>query len=180
MPRHPCLDLGLRSGLGSGMKIAFKKASSGSWLDRMIAWWTNGPYSHCEIVFSSDGAIDGVPPGLVRGGYGSLCYSSYPTDGGVRFKGIVLDPKIWDVFDVPCDRYQEYIASRIALKHVGEHYDWSGILGFVFTDIPGLPQDKFCSEICTIILQSCGLVGNLNPTRTSPNSLARAMGFLTS
>jgi len=161
------------------MKIAFKKASSGSWLDRLIAWWTNGPYSHCEIVFSSN--ITNVHPYIIKGSAtGDLCYSSYPTDGGVRFKHITLDPVAWDVFDVPCDRYQEYIASCIALKHVGEHYDWSGILGFVFTDIPGLPQDKFCSEICTIILKCCGLVMDLNPTKTSPNSLARAMGFLTS
>lgn len=31
------------------IEIAFYKGRT-RWLDRVIQWWTKGPYSHCEVV----------------------------------------------------------------------------------------------------------------------------------
>lgn len=50
--------------------------------NRLVRWWTDSEYSHCELVFS-----DG------------MCGSSSWLDGGVRLKRIELDPDHWDVID---------------------------------------------------------------------------------
>ena len=48
--------------------------------NRLVSWWTRGPYSHTELV------IDGV------------CYSSSFLDKGVRKKAIELDPENTDYY----------------------------------------------------------------------------------
>ena len=50
---------------------------------RLIQWWTNSAYSHCELV------VEG------------WCYSSSVMDKGVRRKRIELRPDKWDVIELP-------------------------------------------------------------------------------
>ena len=117
--------------------------------DRAVQWWTNGPYSHCELV------IDG------------LCYSSSLRDDGIRTKVIDLTSGRWDVVAVTID---ERAAQDWFFNHRGAAYDWAGLLGFV---LPWRTQDRrrwFCSEACA---EAMGLPESWT---ISPNDLARLVG----
>ncbi len=96
--------------------------------NRLVSWWTRGPYSHTELV------IDGV------------CYSSSFLDGGVRKKMIELDPEHWDIIDAP------WIDAEKAVKwfedHMDNKYDVVGLVGFVLRRFPDDRHKYFCSEAC--------------------------------
>ena len=64
------------------MKLAFYKGREDLY-DRLISWWTRGPYSHVELVISDN-----------------YCMSSSPKDGGIRFKHIDLRPDHWDLVEL--------------------------------------------------------------------------------
>lgn len=115
-----------------GMRIAFWKGTDpgfGGFLDRAIKWWTNGPYSHCEVIFS-----DGIT--------GSASWND---------KGVILkrrpegyyDPANWDIVDIVGD---EVVARAWFEKHKGAPYDLLGDFGFVFRPIKGMEGAFFCSE----------------------------------
>ena len=69
------------------MQVAFYKGTRSGLsglFNRLVRWWTRGPYSHCEVVFTDEPSKDG----------GVLCGSSSKLDGGVRLKFVVLDPEV--------------------------------------------------------------------------------------
>ena len=108
------------------MKLAFYKGREDLY-DRLISWWTRGPYSHVELVISDN-----------------YCMSSSPKDGGIRFKHIDLRPDHWDLVEL--EGYDPAYAYNWFKEHEGRKYDILGILGFVFGP---LRQDKkrfFCTE----------------------------------
>lgn len=132
------------------IEIAFYKGRT-RWLDRLIQWWTKGPYSHCEVVTHrrTDGA--------------AWCISSSWVDGGVRGKWIALDPTRWDLVAVPgidSARAHEWLA-----RHAGQGYDVAGLLGFVWRPLAADLRRWFCSEACADI---CDLP---EPWRLDPNAL---------
>lgn len=97
------------------MKLAFYKATRpglAGFMNRLIRWWTNSPYSHVELVFS-----DGV------------CGSSSFEDGGVRLKHIEMSPEKWDFVDIGGD---EQAARNWFLIHYGQPYDVLGLFGFIW------------------------------------------------
>jgi hypothetical protein len=120
--------------------------------DRLIQWWTRGPYSHVEVVThrSNSGA--------------AWCISSSWMDGGVRGKWMVLNPARWDVIVLP--DIDSAVAHRWLAQHAGSGYDWAGLLGFVWRPVAGDARRWFCSEAGADI---CGL---LEPWRFNPNDLA--------
>lgn len=120
--------------------------------NRVVRWWTNGPYSHCEIVLQ---ALDGSQ---------MLCASSSNTDGGVRFKAIDLDPERWDLIALPAENATAVI--RWFDAHLGEGYDFIGLAGFVLRRSDGSKRRWFCSEACAAAL------GLDEPWRFCPNTLA--------
>lgn len=98
---------------------------------------TGSIYSHCELVFG-----DPLPSGR------SLCASSSPRDGGVRFNHINLASGRWDVFPLTrFDRNAEIHAYNWFIQHQGEPYDHLG-LGYFILPIRALnrPGRHFCSE----------------------------------
>lgn len=132
------------------MKVAFYKGRT-RLFDKAVQWWTRAPYSHCELVFSSDVA------GL------SECASSSFIDHGVRVKGIVLDPAKWDVIDVP---WADPQAARARVHaSFGRRYDLLGLLGFVWPFRDNRSR-LFCSEA---VAEWLGLE---DPWRYSPGGLA--------
>lgn len=134
------------------MKIAFYKGRTKPF-NIVVSWWTRGPYSHCEAVFS-----DG------------LCASSSFLDKGVRFKKIDLTPDHWDIIDIP-DVDEAEIRAWFNL-HLGEKYDVVGLFS-VLTPIPENKHKWFCNES---IGAAMGVSG---PWRFCPNSFAslcEAMG----
>jgi hypothetical protein len=127
------------------MQIAFYKAP-GTLADRLVRMVTGSPYSHCELVIN-----------------GTACSSSI-RDGGVRMKGIYLDPAKWDVVEVDGD---VTVAWSWFATHVGERYDWAGVFRFVIPFLPHRRRQWFCSEACAAAL------GLPDPADWTPGMLAR-------
>lgn len=147
------------------MKVAFHKPSgvpsaNGQFFDKVIEAVTRSPYTHSELVFD---LVPGYPAN-------SLCFSSAPVDGGVRFKRIDLSQPDWIVVDVPGEK--DYEAMDLAKFYLGQKYDWMGILGFTVPWGAHKDNDKFCSEVCTLILQECRILDKtIKSFRTSPADL---------
>ena len=127
------------------VKIAFYKGRRRAF-NRLVSWWTRGPYSHTELV------IDGVS------------YSSSFTDGGVRAKVIEYDPEHWDVVDAP------WVDAEAALAwfraHEGRGYDLLGLVGFVLGPVEEDKARYFCSEAVAT------MAGFLETWRFHPNAFA--------
>ena len=94
--------------------------------NKLVSWWTRGPYSHTELV------VDGV------------WYSSSFLDGGVRAKRIEFDPEHWDLIELP----DADAASAVKWfeDHAGLKYDVLGLAGFVIRSLPDDRRKYFCSE----------------------------------
>ena len=139
------------------IRVAFYKAP-GRWEDRLIRWWTGGPYSHCELVI---GVADGV----------MHCASSSGRDGGVRAKAIPAKLHHWDVVEVPWAVAPYKVGDPI--RDDGARYDWMGLaLSQVFASGRHSPSRWFCSEW---VARELGLP---HPSRYSPNALYDTLAFL--
>jgi hypothetical protein len=119
----------------------------------LIRWWTNSPYSHCELV------VDGT------------CYSSSLMDGGVRSKRIDLTPDKWDFIELPwasADRVLDHYS-----KTAGEPYGWFDLTA---SQILNTGRDftgaSFCSEWCGAAL------GLPTPVLYSPATLKPIVEFV--
>jgi hypothetical protein len=138
------------------IKLAFYKAHQGNLTDKVISWWTKGPYSHVEIVVGPD--VNNLS-----------MYSSSGLDDGVRLKPHKYNPSLWEYVNIDIDFS---ILFKIYQRTIGNKYDYLGILGFI------LPlQDRenkwFCSEWVSNILKCSGdrRFYTLEPSRVSPNKL---------
>lgn len=133
------------------LEIAFYKGRT-RLFDRLIQWWTRGPYSHCEVATH-------------RSGSGAAwCISASFLDKGVRGKWIYLDPSRWDIVSV--SSVDTAVAHEWLAKHLGRRYDLAGLLGFIWRPHAGSRRKWFCSEACAAIL------GLKEPWRFDPNTLA--------
>lgn len=106
------------------MKLALYKGHS-RLISRLIRFWTQSPYSHCELVFS-----DGK------------CGSSHDLDCGVGLREIQFNPDQWDFFEVNKD---EASARQWFEEHSGMPYDYLGLLGFVIP-LKSNPYRWTCSK----------------------------------
>lgn len=122
--------------------------------DRLVQWWTRGPYSHCELV------IEQAPNGMF------CCISSSWCDGGVRAKWMFLPPERWDIVDTEGN---PDAARQWGLDHAGKRYDLLGLFGFVWRARRDNPHRWFCSEAVAAIL------GFPEPWRFSPNDLSNIL-----
>lgn len=133
--------------------LAFYKAEFGRWYEKLIAWYTIGPFSHCELVFGDD------------------WFSSSPRDGGVRYKKIFAVPGRWVFLEI--DANSDLIRNWCDTQ-VGKKYDWRGFFNFILPI--GYSRSKwFCSEICVAGLQQAGVLLGEKPHRFSPNCLWRML-----
>lgn len=102
-------------------------------LGRLVCWWTQSEYSHCELV------VDGI------------CYSSSVRDGGVRSKRIDLSKPWWHVIPLPSTE-RKFVLSYYEMTK-GRHYGW---LDLICSQILRLPVSDstgdFCSEWCAAAL----------------------------
>lgn len=98
------------------------------WFNRLGRFIDNGPYSHCELVFSN-------------GMSGSASFA----DGGVRLKYIGYTSKdCWDFVDLPHNLEPE--AHRWFINHRGAKYDLRGNIQAAFGWVRESPDKWFCSE----------------------------------
>lgn len=126
------------------MKLAFYKGP-GNWTDKLIRYWTESKYSHCEIVING------------------LWYTSSWYDGGVRRLQLDYNPDNWDFIELT--GYDESVVIDFYHNTKGMPYDLKGI---ILSQI--LPLNKnskakwFCSEWCATAL-------GLSITLISPEKL---------
>lgn len=140
------------------MLIAFYKGRKRPF-NRFVAWWTAGPYSHCECVYEVGNGLAGTV----------LCWSSSFMDDGVRPKLMVLNPEHWDLLDVPALDGEK--AFKWFTEHEDDEYDLWGLLSTSFP-IPHAPRKHFCNE-------AIGTAGGLKEAwRFNPNSFARVCELL--
>ena len=146
-------------------KIAFYKADGphATFIDKLIAWYTKGPYSHVEFVFQDND------------GNWKMCSSS-PRDGKVRCKPHTFDDKSWTYIDIELDDDKLNTIKEFYNSILGFKYDWAGILGFILPT-----QDRqyrwFCSETVSNALKITGFkpMWYLDPSRVSPNKLYKLL-----
>ena len=142
-------------------KVAFfKGGKTGTFLDKAIAWWTRGPYSHCAVVLSTD-PITNISQ-MVDSNHGT----------GVKAYSLVLDPADWDIMDAP-DNWSVESCKTWFDSHMGQGYDYLGLLGII-SPVGNEYKHWFCSEA---VGASFGIK---QPWRFDPNRLVlilRAMGF---
>lgn len=131
------------------MKLAFYKGRS-HFFNRLVAWWTNGKYSHVEVILDR----------LENGDY--TCLSSSFRDGGVRVKNMPLPSEKWDIVAV---KGNDERAIFWAVVHAGARYDILGLFGFVWRRQVHEDQRWFCSEVVADI------IGLAHPSRYDPNTL---------
>lgn len=118
------------------IKIAFYK--NNKYLsNRIISWWTGGPYSHVELIFDNNQWFS----------------ASSWEEKRVRFKNIEYKKEHWDVFyinkEINIDRV--YNKSR---SIIGKKYDWTGVLlTQVFNRRQHNFEHFFCSEACHFVLK---------------------------
>lgn len=132
------------------MKFAFYKGNA-TLLDKGIAWWMRGKYSHVEAILeeSADGTY--------------TIASSVPGTGVRVAPGQKLPAADWDIVEGPGDT----AAARAWFEaRVGAPYDYIGLLGFVVRPATGDSRGKWwCSEAC---LESIGFP---EAWRFDPNSM---------
>ena len=130
------------------MKVAFYKSKK-RLFNRLVSWWTNGPYSHVELVLET----------MVCG---YVCASASNLDGGVRTKKMDLPKGTWDIIDVPVDNLA---AIAWFAEHEGQPYDLLGLFGFIGRRGTQDQGKWFCSEAVAAAL------GYTEPWRYDPNTL---------
>ena len=140
------------------IELAFYRGE-GRLFDRLIRWWTESEYSHCEIVLS-------------RKGDEAVLFSASPRDGGVRRCERTLVPERWDVVRFKC-RLPPLDLALLMREEDGAKYDWLGIIwSQVFARGWQSRKRWFCSEICG------HAAGIPEPHRYSPEGLRRLVLFL--
>jgi hypothetical protein len=143
---------------GMGVKVTVYIAGykgEDYWGDRLIQWWTNKIYSHCEIV------IDG------------MCYSAASYEGRVRSKKIDLGNGNWDV--TPIKGGDPEIVKQWFKDRDGAGYDYLGLAGFVFPWRTDNPKKWFCSRACVEALIAAGVdLGFKETWKVSPGQLMKA------
>lgn len=138
------------------MKVAFYRGK-GKLFDRITKWFTNGEFSHCELVFS-----DG------------MSFSSSYRDKGVRYKRIIFSPERWEFLDFYTNEEEEL--RKWCDTHVGAKYDMWGVIGFTLSPFRDALQQRnkwYCSEICAAGMRLFGASYAMSamPDRISPSGL---------
>lgn len=110
------------------MKLAFQKPGPKSFWQKLIAWKTNSPYCHVELVFN-----DGI------------CFSASEYDKGTRFKTFDPTKYEWDYIDLAELDGREKEVREAAKALDGLPYDWSEITSFIIAR----PRDNQNEYICS-------------------------------
>jgi len=142
------------------MKVAFYKAfqPKATFLDKIIAIFSFGRYSHVELVFPNGD-----------------CFSISPRDNGGRFKKISLNEEQWEIIELDSVVDARMLRAR-AKKFVGFKYDY---IGAIFSIMPFCIQKNkriFCSEVVANLLRNSPVFSNLRDGCIySPSELYREL-----
>lgn len=93
----------------NNLKLVFYK-SNYKWWSRLIKWWTNSSYSHCEL-YVNDKYLVGIS-----------------NEQSVRCKKYDLSSEKWDSIELKIDDKLEWIVNDFFEKTQGAKYDWKAII----------------------------------------------------
>ena len=137
-------------------------ASTATLSDKVIAWWTNSKYSHCEIVV--DGTNIAVHPDSIEA-------TEYVSGMDYEFDAVDLQLQ---VTEEQYDNFWEYVSTNI----LGKKYDWLGI-GVSQVVKVGVQDDSkwTCSEATSKMLQVLGdsRFWSIHPGDMSPGDIAEIL-----
>lgn len=139
------------------VEVMFYRGSNGPiFWDRLICWWTSGPYSHVEFRFNQQ-----------------LCYSATLRDkqNGTRFKLIDVTPEHWDIFSLDLGALRTKCLLTWCQQQTGCRYDLVGALGLGIGRKGDNPTKRYCSEVVARGLEHIEFQSF--PERVSPNELYR-------
>ena len=142
------------------MKVAFYNAwqPKATLLDKAIAVFSFGGYSHAELVFPS-----------------GECFSISARDKSVRFKKINIDNSRWDTEDIN-EEVDPALLREAAKDYLGQEYDYIGALTSIAPMCFQKPNKSFCSEVIVNLLrntpQYCHLKKGCN---YSPSALQKLL-----
>jgi hypothetical protein len=128
------------------MKAAFYKGKH-RLFNKLVSWWDRGQYSHMELVYEN----------------GEASSSSF-MDGGVRFKSIQFNDSRWDFIELPRELFDADASRNWFILHLGQKYDFAGLIRFAWGALSHRKTKYFCSEAC---LASLGIS---EPWRFTPNA----------
>ncbi len=138
--------------------VLFYRGKAGRIADRIVAFATRSPSSHCELVRS---------PTRPKAGETHLCVSSSGRDGGVKCREILLKEGKWAAYEVVWARSDTW--DRAMSKLDAPYELWPMILSQLFNFRRHDRCKWFCSEL---IAHALGL--NM-PHAMSPGDLLRAI-----
>lgn len=108
--------------------------------DDVIRLFTNGKYSHCEIVVQEENDTY------------YTCYSSSAREGGVRKTYMKLPPERWDLIEIDQSKVKVSDIKNIFKQTEGSRYDYFGACGVILGS--GNAKSRyFCSEWCAEALK---------------------------
>lgn len=108
------------------VQIAFYKDNY-KWWSRLIKWWTNSKYSHCE--FYIDGCLYGIS-----------------NEQSVRRLRQPLNEKKWDLITIEDKDLKDFVLDFFE-RTQGAKYDWKGILLTQIFNLRRSDKTKYtCSE----------------------------------
>ncbi|WP_064610556.1 hypothetical protein [Streptobacillus moniliformis] len=133
------------------MYVVFYKDNY-KWWSRLIKWWTNGNYSHCE--FYSGKELIGIS-----------------NEQSVRKLKQPLNKDKWDIFKLKKDITLE--VEQFYTETQGSKYDWKGILWSCIFNRKKQNYKKYtCSEwLLNAIDNSCDIVYPKNYIMYSPTEV---------
>jgi len=151
------------------MKIIFFKAKYGNLIDKIIAWWTGGEYSHCLIVVAGK-PFEVSPDTMKVEEYGTMYFFQQKQEYDI----FLLEKNI--SFSVA-----QFVKYKLR-KELGKKYDWLGIwLSQVFPFRKHKRNKWFCSELTAYALMLAGIKLRKRANCYSPNGLYKELkekGFI--
>ena len=137
------------------IRVGFYKGK-GTIFDRLIRWWCDGKYSHCELVIPND-----------------TWFSADANTNRVRYTTFSPNPNNWDYVEFDTTEREEMIIRAWADSKIGKGYDYLGLAGFVLPFNTQNPNRYFCSEVCIEALQQIGKFPRVVSSSVDPVRLAR-------
>jgi hypothetical protein len=152
------------------MYLAFRKRPTTPW-NKLICWWTKGPYYHVAIGFKNpndpkyDTIYEATPTGGTR-----VVMASYLNDGDATS----YHDASWDIVPIPATKAEEEIAQAFLSSELGRKYDWFGLS---MANVIGCAWENankwFCSEWAVATLQKMNRLIGVRGCSTDPNELFR-------
>lgn len=134
------------------IQIAFYKDDY-KWWSRLIKWWTNSSYSHCE--FYIDGALYGIS-----------------TEQSVRKLSQPLNLKKWDTISIYDEELKQYVLEFFE-ETKGSRYDWKGIILTQIFNMRRSNKNKYtCSEwVISVLDKKYNVVYPKNYIQITPQDI---------